>query len=269
MERKKTIRAGKLKIAVILALVPFLTFWHWFDSASKKNHEGIVAYQSKNYDEALKQFLSAKGVKPNMGELKSNTASALYQMKKYKEALEEFSKIDPAKSGIQKSDFYYNLGNSFYRTYQPGNANQPGDLSPLEKALANYKKSLIANPSDLNAKKNFELTQKKLEEEQKKQNQDKNKDNKDNKDKKDDKKDNKDNKDKNKKDDKKKEEEKKQQEEKKKEEQKQQEQQQQQQQQNKEQKYKDIMQYLNQNEKNQLKNKKRLMIGVVKKEKDW
>lgn len=197
--------------------MPFLLFWHWFEPAAKKNRDGIKAFQGEKYQEALEQFLSARGIKPGLPELKSNTAASLYQMKKYQEALEEFSKIDPEKAHIPKADFYYNVGNSFFR------------LNKFDKALKSYKKSLVLNSRDMNAKKNFELTLKKMEEQKKKQKQDKNKD-------------------KDKKKDKQKD--------------------QQKQQQKKEKKHQNVMQYLNQNEKKQMKKKKR-KIGIARKEKDW
>jgi Ca-activated chloride channel family protein len=213
------------RLIFIILLVPFLVSWHWFEPAAKKNQKGIKAYQAQKYEEALTEFLSAKGIRPDSAKLKSNTASALYQMKKYKEALEEFSKIDPEKITLSKADFYYNLGNSFFR------------LNQFEKALESYKKSMIVNSEDIDAKKNYELTLKKMQEQKKKDQQNK-----------------KQKKDKEKKKDKKKD--------------KQKQQQQQQQKQKKEQKHKNIMQYLNQNEKKQLKKKKR-QIGIVRKEKDW
>ncbi len=215
------------RLIFITLLIPLLVFWHWFEPAAKRNQKGIKAYQAQKFEEALGEFLSAKGIRPDSAELKSNTASALYQMKKYKEALEEFSTIDPEKTTLSKADFYYNVGNSFFR------------LNQFEKALENYKKSMIANSEDIDVKKNYELTLKKLKEQKKKDQQNK-----------------KQKKDKNKKKDKKEDK------------QKQQQQQQQQQKQEKEQKYKNIMQYLNQNEKKQLKKKKR-QIGIVRKEKDW
>ncbi|NIM12901.1 MAG: tetratricopeptide repeat protein [Candidatus Aminicenantes bacterium] len=144
---------------IIILVIPFLLFWHWFEPASKKNRAGINAYQAQKYDEALNHFLSAKGIKPDMAELKSNTASALYQMKKYKEALEEFSKIDPEKVEIPKADFYYNLGNSFFRVNQ------------FQKALENYKEGLKLRPDDMDAKKNYELTLQKLKNQQDKKKQ--------------------------------------------------------------------------------------------------
>ena len=148
------------KKIILLLLIPFLLFWHWFEPAAKKNQQGMSAYEEKKYEQALQAFLSAKGVKPELAQLKNNTASTLYQLKKYKTALEEFSKIDPERSGISKSEFLYNLGNIFFR------------LNQYQKALESYKNSLILNPDDINAKKNYELALKKLEEQKNKQSQD-------------------------------------------------------------------------------------------------
>jgi tetratricopeptide (TPR) repeat protein len=202
------------KRLIIILFVPFLLFWHWFEPAARKNQQGIKSYDAQKYEEAFQDFLSAKGIKPDSAELKNNTASSLYQMKKYKEALEEFSQIDPEKVSLNKGAFFYNVGNSFFR------------LDQFDKALESYKKSLIADPTDMDAKKNYELALKKKQEQEKKDQQDKDK----------------------------------QQEQDKKD--------QQQQQQQQQQKHDDVMQYLQQNEKDQLKNKKR-QFAIVKKEKDW
>lgn len=154
------------KKILILLLVPLFLFWHWFEPVSKKNLEGIRAYDQKKYSEALEKFLSAKGIKPDSVELKNNTASALYNLKKYDLALKEFSTIDPKKAGIRTDGFFYNLGNSFFR------------LNKYKEALENYKKSLLLNPDDISTKKNFEITLKKIKE-QKKKNKNQDKDNQD------------------------------------------------------------------------------------------
>jgi len=209
-------------------MLPFLLSWHWFEPAAKKNLEGIKAYREGKYDEALERFLNARGINADLAALKSNTASALYQMKKYKEALEEFSRIDPAKTDIPKAEFFYNLGNSFFR------------LNQFDKAVDSYKKSIIENPDDMDAKKNYELALKKLQEQKDKEKQDKKQD----------------------KD-----------QEKEKEKENQQQQQPPQQQQEKEKQHQNIMQYLNQNEKEQMEKKQmekmKRKIGIIRKEKDW
>ncbi len=153
------------RILILLLMVPIFLSWHWYEPAARKNQAGIRAYQEEKYEEALKQFLSAKGIKPDLAALKNNTAASLYQMKKYQEALEEFSKIDLEKAEIRASDFHYNLGNSFFR------------LNQFDKALASYRKALLDQPDDIQAKKNFEITLRKIQEQQQKdQNQDQNQD---------------------------------------------------------------------------------------------
>jgi len=205
------------KKAFLILLAPALIGWHWFEPAARKNQKGIQAYEEGRYAEALQDFLSAKGVKPDSPELKNNTASALYGLKKYKEALDEFSRLDPGRLRLGKSDFYYNLGNSYYR------------LGQFPQALENYKKSLRQNPDDVDGKKNFELTLKKIEEQQQKQEQN--------------------------------------QQQQRPQDQKNQQRQEQQQQQTK-QKYNAMMQFLNQNEKQQLEKNKR-KTSANKNEKDW
>ncbi|MCP4216382.1 MAG: tetratricopeptide repeat protein, partial [bacterium] len=143
------------RLSIIILLVPFFLFWHWFEPAAKKNRDGIKAYQEKNFDAALNHFLSAKGVKPDSAELKSNMAAALYRKEKYKEALDEFKNIDPEKTGIPASDFYYNMANTCFKQNQ------------FKDALEFYKKSMLADSTDVDAKKNFELTLKKMEEQKK------------------------------------------------------------------------------------------------------
>jgi Ca-activated chloride channel family protein len=205
------------KKALLILLLPALLGWHWFEPAARKNQKGIKAYQEGKYAEALEDFLSAKGVKPDSPELKNNTASALYELKKYKEAVDEFSRLDPGRLRLGKADFYYNLGNSYYR------------LGQFPQALDNYKKSLRQNPDDVDCKKNFELTLKKIEEQKQKQEQNQQQQPQD---------------------------------------QRTPQQKQEQEQQQAKQKYDAMMRFLNQNEKQQLEKKKR-KVGASKNEKDW
>ncbi|HSQ35781.1 MAG TPA: tetratricopeptide repeat protein [Candidatus Binatia bacterium] len=202
-----------LSLLVVLLLPLFagaLRGWHWYEPAARKNQKGIRAYEEGKFADALQNFLSAKGVKPDAPELKNNTASALYQLKKYKEALDEFSRLDPGRLPLGKADYYYNLGNSHFR------------LGQFPAALENYKKSLRQNPDDADAKKNFELTLKKIQEQERSQDRQP---------------------------------------------QDQQNQRNEAEQQQK-QKYDAMMQFLNQNEKQQLEKKKR-KTGAAKNEKDW
>ncbi len=157
-------RLMRNKLIIIICMVPLMMFWHWFEPAARKNRKGIKAYEDKKYQEALNEFLSAKGVNPESFELKSNTAAALFQMKEYQKALEEFKTIDLEKAKLSKSAFHYNLGNTFFR------------MEKFDKALEHYKESLKVDSKDIDAKKNFELALKKQKEQEQKKDQQKDKD---------------------------------------------------------------------------------------------
>lgn len=145
------------KKLIPLLLIPLLLGWHWFEPAARRNQNGIEAYRQGKFTAALEQFLSAKGLKPASQQLLNNTAAALYQLKKYQEAADEFSRVDPAKLGAGAADLQYNLGNAYFR------------LGQFPKALESYKSCLLKNPDDVQAKKNFELTLKKIREQQQQQ----------------------------------------------------------------------------------------------------
>lgn len=130
--------------------------WHWFEPAARKNQKGIEDYRQAKYAEALEQFLSAKGLKAGAPELENNTAATLYQLKKYQEAADEFSRIDPSKLGTAAAAVHYNLGNACFR------------LGQYPQALESYKRGLLLDPDDVQGKKNFELTLKKIREQQQK-----------------------------------------------------------------------------------------------------
>ncbi len=226
------------RLIVIFLVLPILINWHWFEAHAKKNLKGVEAFKQKKYSEALKEFLGARGIKPDMDALKSNTAVTLYQMKKYKEALEELNRIDNKKTTLSKADYFYNMGNTYFRMKQ------------FDKALDSFKKSLIEDGTKLDTKKNYEITLKKIEEQKKKKKEQEDKKNKNKKDQNKKDQNNKNNKKQNQDKDKKQQNNK-------------------QQKQNPDKKHKNLMNYLNQNEKKQHKKKKRVAGAVVTREKDW
>lgn len=128
--------------------------WHWFEPAALRNRRGIEAYRRGDYAAALEQFLSAKGLKADAPELKNNTAAALYQLQKFRQALEELSSVDAQKPGPDQATLHYNLGNVHFR------------LEQYPQALESYKRCLLLAADDIQAKKNFELTLRKLQERQ-------------------------------------------------------------------------------------------------------
>jgi len=161
--------------------------------------EGNKLYEKNKFQEA--EISYRKALEENVTNYKAdfNLSDALYKQKNYKEAAGKFEFL--TKQNVKHksiSDSYYNLGNSYFKlaTENSSPENAQSSMDYLEKALNAYKKSILKNQSDDDARINYELTKRLLD--QQKNNQKQNKDNKDdkNKDK------NKDNKDKDNKDDK-------------------------------------------------------------------
>lgn len=149
---------------------------------------------------------------PGDGKKKGRKGNALYAQEQYAEAAAEFrlgvSAVSEEGPGPVYSGLLNNLGASLYRTgdtEQAGiafsgaaqMANTPADLvrasynagnaaatgKQLEQALAHYRRALLSDPSNADAKFNYEFVKRQLDEQQKqdqeqdKQNQDENKEN--------------------------------------------------------------------------------------------
>ncbi|WP_367181839.1 tetratricopeptide repeat protein, partial [Fusobacterium sp.] len=122
---------------------------------------GNKNYYSKNYEKAIEYYEKALKIKEDYN-IRINLIITDYQMKNYKKVIES-----PVENGFLK-------GNSLVLLNE-NNKNNPKDL---EKALDYYKDNMLSD-NDINIKKNYEIVQKKLNENQKNQDSNNQKDNKD------------------------------------------------------------------------------------------
>jgi len=128
------------------------------DPVARKNAQGIAAYKAERWGDALSAFTAARGMGRSREALHVNTALALYQMRQYPQALKE---MDPPPQASWKpgAAYWYNRGNILFR------------MEKYPEALEAYRSALMLDGNDLECKKNYELTQKKIREQQKKQDQ--------------------------------------------------------------------------------------------------
>lgn len=124
---------------------------------------GNKNYYSKNYEKAIEYYEKALKIKEDYN-IRINLIITDYQMKNYKKVIES-----PVENGFLK-------GNSLVLLNE-NNKNNPKDL---KKALDYYKINMLSD-NDINIKKNYEIVQKKLNENQKNQDSNNRKDNQDNK----------------------------------------------------------------------------------------
>jgi len=156
----------------IISIIIISIFAFGFDVIDKGNHhnnKGVTQYKKGEFQNSLAEFQKAKDYVIYDKKLDLNIGDAFYKLNKYDRALNYFSGVISSKDKKLKKYSYYNLGNTFYKSKQ------------FTKAVEAYKNVLRLDPSFTNAKKNLELTLKKLKEnknKQKNEKQDKNKPNK-------------------------------------------------------------------------------------------
>ena len=124
----------------------------WRDKVSRKNAEGNVLYEQKNFPGALDKYVEANDGKSHRQELAYNLANAFYQQKKYPEALQELEKAIASGNSSLNEKIHFNRGNTFFQ------------MSKYQEAIEAYKKALKLDPSDKEAKHNLELALRKLQE---------------------------------------------------------------------------------------------------------
>jgi Ca-activated chloride channel family protein len=119
--------------------------------------EGIKAYESGDYEKALKHFVDAQLHAPDKAESLYNVANGYYKTGNFDAAADHYKKVLETGDKTLKQKTEYNLGNAEFRR---GNA---------KTAIEHYKAALALNPDDKMSKENLEFVQKMLEQQQKQQ----------------------------------------------------------------------------------------------------
>ena len=121
--------------------------------------EGNRRYDAGDHEEALNQYRQAQELDSTHIVPHFNAGGALYRLGRFPEGTQEFlrSASSPTDSIVAMS--YYNLGNSMFKA---------GDFKSAAEA---YKRSLLIDPEDGDAKFNLELAMKMMQQQQQQQEQ--------------------------------------------------------------------------------------------------
>ena len=115
---------------------------------------GNRLYDEGRYEEAHEQYLEALRQAPDSTIVPFNDGNALYRTEELGRAMESYRQAVDSGDPAVESRAWYNLGNALYKQQQ------------LEPALEAYKEALRRNPTDTDAKHNFELALEQLEQQQ-------------------------------------------------------------------------------------------------------
>lgn len=156
-------RAGTATVALCL---PFL--FGFLDPPGDRAAEGNQLYATGKYDEAASKYGEGLIDAPASPMLQFNLATALYKQEKYDDALAALAKVEA--SGPQwVGPAAYNAGNARYRLGAATEEKDPqATIASWEQALADYKRAMVADPDDVDAKFNHEVVTGKLAELRKK-----------------------------------------------------------------------------------------------------
>jgi tetratricopeptide (TPR) repeat protein len=118
---------------------------------------GNRLYAQGKFDEALGFYQRAEVLEPDALSIHYNLGNTLFRLNRHQEALPELTLAATDRDPGRRARALYNVGNVQYR------ANQ------LDNAINAYRRTLLTNPADLQAKQNLEFCLKKKQEQQNQQ----------------------------------------------------------------------------------------------------
>jgi Ca-activated chloride channel family protein len=117
-------------------------------------------YEAGDHEKALERYREAEGLDSTFSVPHFNAGDALYRMGNFKDGAFEFLRSSTSDADSVKAMSYYNLGNAMFKA---------GDF---RSAIEAYKRSLLLDPEDRDAKYNLELALKMNEQQQQQDQQD-------------------------------------------------------------------------------------------------
>ncbi|MBP7215953.1 MAG: tetratricopeptide repeat protein [Candidatus Omnitrophica bacterium] len=128
-------------------------------------NEGNRRYQAQRYQEAAEAYERAQELEPDSAMVHFNLGTALFKTKDFAKAKEAFEKALLLEQKKLRAKAYYNLGNTNVElAQQKEQAALPEAITLMEQAVYDYKKAMEADVHDEDAKVNYELARKKLDE---------------------------------------------------------------------------------------------------------
>lgn len=126
-------------------------------SGHKQVTEGNKLYAEEKYDEANNKYRDALIESPESSIVNFNIGDVQYKKRNFEEAIKSYEKSTSSDDISLRSKTYYNIGNTLYK------------MAKLPESILAYKKALELNPEDEDAKYNLEYVRAKLKDNSEKQ----------------------------------------------------------------------------------------------------
>ena len=141
----------------------------WTDSLHSQVVEGNRLFSEGKFSEAVESYGQALVDHPDSPLLNFNMGTAHYKAGKYTQALSSFSRVQAGSENSDKDSertarTAYNMGNTQYQMgAQAEEQNPQAALAAYTNALASYRRALGADPTDQDAKFNYEFVTQRIE----------------------------------------------------------------------------------------------------------
>ena len=152
--RNVTTRSVLISFAVLFSWQPLAA-----QSGSQRVEDANRLYAEEKYDEANTKYRDALIEHPDSPIINFNIGDVEYKKRNLGGALESYSKSLGSEDILLQSKAYYNMGNTLYH------------MGKLPESIIHYKKALELNPNDEDAKYNLEYVRAKLKDNSQQQNQ--------------------------------------------------------------------------------------------------
>jgi len=167
--RRAPRRSWRRTAAVASTALCLPLLFGFFDPPGDRAAEGNQLYADGQYEDAASKYGEGLIDAPASPLLEFNLATALYKQGKYDDALAQLNKLAANGDASWTAAAAYNMGNIHYRLGAAVEASNPQQaLQSWGQALADYKRAMVANAADSDAKFNHELVSRKIDELQKK-----------------------------------------------------------------------------------------------------
>ena len=131
-------------------------------SAASYNNQGNRDFEAEKYEEALKNYTTAKQEDPELVEPYYNSGNLLYQEGNLESAFEQLQQSLRTDDDALAQKSFYNLGNTYFKAQD------------WQKAIDAYVQALLLAPGDIEAKNNLELALQNLQQQSQQQQQNQN-----------------------------------------------------------------------------------------------
>ena len=141
----------------------------WTDSLRSQVVEGNRLFSEGKFSDAVESYGQALVDHPDSPVLNFNMGTAHYKAGKYTQALSSFSRVqaspeDSDRDAGRTARTAYNMGNTQYKLgAQAEGQNPQAALAAYTDALAAYRRALGTDPTDRDAKFNYEFVAKRIE----------------------------------------------------------------------------------------------------------